>query len=300
MKQIFKEKELNIFKSAGIVEKEVFMCKFLAKLLNNNKYLKLFLKLLKEKESNTENTLLNFDIENFNLAYKNISTEVYTKNDKRRIDIVIDIHRKLWLPIEVKINSKERETQCQDYLIKAQNKEGYELNGNAKICYITKHDEPNSIKNKNDVICLLWKDIAEAFRQCKNGSVAQYCEAIDYFYKESKNNKPLLNPVWKNIQKTFSEKEFFYTKNAWNIYYKKEQNNHYININIDNYPIVKFGIVNKKKNDFINWNKFSFSKDFDWQSYTCYKEIDITKITNVEAFETECKNWFKANGIKIN
>ena len=102
----------NIFKIAGIGEREVIVCRVLADLLDpkglhgrGNVYLKLFMDMvvrpLIEKTGN------------FDLSKAKVITE-YTINEDRRIDIVLD-DGTIFIPIEVKINAGEQKNQLGDY-----------------------------------------------------------------------------------------------------------------------------------------------------------------------------------------
>ena len=101
----------NIFKVAGISEREVIMCRVLADLLDpkglhyrGSIYLKLFMDMVKPLVENTGK---------FDPSKARITTE-YTINEDRRIDIVLD-DGTVFIPIEVKIGAGEQEKQLADY-----------------------------------------------------------------------------------------------------------------------------------------------------------------------------------------
>lgn len=97
----------NIFETAGIVEKEVYMGNVLAELINPKGahgqkflYLDLFFKHVLTDNRQTERSV--------------VHTEHLT-GSKRWIDIVIEDGQRL-IPIEVKINAGDQENQCADYV----------------------------------------------------------------------------------------------------------------------------------------------------------------------------------------
>ena len=116
----FKEKYLkagltyNIFKIAGIGEREIIVCRVLADLLNpkglhnqGSTFLGLFMDMVVKPF--IEKTA------NFDLSKAKVITE-YQIKENRRIDIVLD-DGTIFIPIEVKINAGEQENQLADYAV---------------------------------------------------------------------------------------------------------------------------------------------------------------------------------------
>ena len=102
----------NIFKVAGISEKETRICRVIADLLNpkghhyqGSTYLKLFMEMVVHTSINETKAL--------NLENVKVTTE-YATNKGRFIDIVID-DGIIFIPIEVKINAGEQKKQLADY-----------------------------------------------------------------------------------------------------------------------------------------------------------------------------------------
>ena len=107
--QRVRETEYNIYKLLRITHNEVLMCRILADLLNpsgmhgsNILYLKSFLK-----------DILHLDIDDGVLKDARVYKE-YPITNERRIDIVIAF-RRTFIPIEVKINAGDQDSQCYDY-----------------------------------------------------------------------------------------------------------------------------------------------------------------------------------------
>jgi len=103
----------NIFTVAGIDEKEVIISRVIAELINRNgchaqgdKYLRPFVEIVLNCKDDWGN-------EDYEKA--SISTEEYISENKRRIDILIKTPSKI-IPIEVKINAKDGDAQCHDYI----------------------------------------------------------------------------------------------------------------------------------------------------------------------------------------
>jgi len=116
----------NIFKVAGISEKEVRLCRVLADLLDpkglhykGSVYLKLFM-------DNVIRPLID-KTGKFNLSKVRVTTE-YPITEDRRIDIVIE-DGTVFIPIEVKIFAGEQEKQITDYAV-------FSRKMNAKDCFI--------------------------------------------------------------------------------------------------------------------------------------------------------------------
>lgn len=254
----------NIFETSGIAEKEVFICKFLAHLLNKNDYLKGFLELL--------------DINDLDITYKNITTEYYIKGNERRIDIVIDIYNKLWLPIEVKINADDKKNQCRDYWNEAKYK--YNQGTNARICYLKDGNPPsdNSTDDipKGQIKSLNWCNLSNKFEtiKSKDKNVEQFCDIIKTFNKKKETQEPLEYSKWESLCHCEGFKDFD-TGNKWNIFNQIPETDRYANVCIDNYPTVQFGIVEKRDDK------------FDWKSRIWYREMNIED----EDLEEECEKW---------
>ena len=124
----------------------------------------------------------------------------YLIDNGRRIDIMLQ-HPQFSIPIEVKINAGDQESQCYDYHFYARN---------AKLVYLTKsHETKPSLwtmqsKDKGNtleesaVTCISWKSICTWLeewraRQPKSDQnaelleqVRQYIEAIEWFLSDSK------------------------------------------------------------------------------------------------------------------
>jgi len=102
----------NIFKVAGINEREPIMCRVLADLLNpkglhyrGSVYLKLFMDMVIIPNIKNAGKL--------NPEKTKVTTE-YSIDKNRRIDVVLD-DGTVFIPIEVKINAGEQENQLADY-----------------------------------------------------------------------------------------------------------------------------------------------------------------------------------------
>ena len=109
-RKIENAKTYNFFETTRIVKSEVIICRFIGDLLDpRGKHklgsvgLQLFMELV-FKEKHDDDYYQNFKI----------STE-YILENKRRIDIVIEGNER-FIPIEVKIDAKDQENQCYDYL----------------------------------------------------------------------------------------------------------------------------------------------------------------------------------------
>lgn len=125
-------KPYNIFTVLGVAYKEVIMCRFLTDLLNpagehykGSKYLRSFLR-----------DVLHFtQLSDEDIGKCRVYVEFLIDQD-RRIDIVIK-NNEVFIPIEVKINAGEQESQCYDYYRYAVRKDE-----NAKVVYLTKNGTP--------------------------------------------------------------------------------------------------------------------------------------------------------------
>ena len=125
------EVSYNVFDVLSVSDKEVIMCRMLADLLNpkgkhknGTKYLESFLQIvLKNKYEFTEELLKKTEV----------IKELKIPESDRRIDIVVK-NKKWFMPIEVKINAEEQESQCFDY-----SKYAKDEFKNKKIVYLTKY-----------------------------------------------------------------------------------------------------------------------------------------------------------------
>ena len=228
-------------KFEGIASDEEFMCKFLAHLLNtNDKYLLNFLK---------ENCKIKNINEN-DLKYKKIDTELSIPHGK--IDIVIELYKKLWLPIEAKLTAKDQEKQCEKYLNISMSKNI----DNAKVCYLTIDEhKPDDIDDIGDNNCIL----------LKWESIKCITENFKYIVK------------WNNIHQANNKVQC----NYFNMFKQIDDTNTYANVYIDDYPTVKFGIVEK------------IDGKFDWSTRIWYREINIED----KNLEHECKDWLNQDFI---
>lgn len=117
----------NIFNVLEVAQKEVMICRVLADLLNpcgkhgqGIRYLKPFMEnVLHIKETDKQISSMQ--------VYKE-----YPIDEDRRIDIVIR-NSNLFIPIEVKINAGEQESQCYDYYQYAS-----KIDNGTKVIYLTK------------------------------------------------------------------------------------------------------------------------------------------------------------------
>lgn len=193
----------NIFEIVGISTREVYMCRILAELLNPKgahcqeaEYLNLFCKRF-------------FPEKNINTGKVSVITEDLTKNldeigkEFRRIDIVIDEEDGHYIPIEVKINAREQQEQCADYLYSARKiyAKRHKNPQEAIICYLTKTGEmPVSVsfKDKESVKRISWLQIVDWLQECIcridtirktpiTEIMMQYKTAIEKFLNEDNN-----------------------------------------------------------------------------------------------------------------
>lgn len=124
----------NFFDITKISSKETKICMFICELLNptgshfqNGKYLALFLRYV-----------LNIEMTDKQCNNAKVYREYLIKND-RRIDIFIEIGE-MKIPIEVKIEAKDLESQCADYV---------EYAKNSKLYYLTLHKKmPDEVSQK--------------------------------------------------------------------------------------------------------------------------------------------------------
>ena len=143
--------EFNIFKMAGIQEKETIMCRVLYGLLEPNgthgmgiECLKLFL----------EDVLQLGDLEADEFRTAKIFREYVIPDSARRIDLVIET-RYRFLPIEVKIYAEEQEGQCYDYYTFAMGRMAQRAgNKSWKLYYLTLDGRlPSEKSTKGSVEC---------------------------------------------------------------------------------------------------------------------------------------------------
>ena len=181
----------NLFKVLGVTRKEVIMCRFLTHLLDPNGkhgagsvYLSRFLKILG----------MSVPDEMLKKAY--VDNE-YVITDDRRIDIVIQFGS-TFIPIEVKIDAGDQESQCYDYYTFASG-----IDPNAFVVYLTKDGKKpsdyslcsgtNSVPTgkikclsfEKDIIGWLNEICAVSSEPMKN-VIAQYISAIEEFTKDPK------------------------------------------------------------------------------------------------------------------
>lgn len=175
--------EANIFRILRIGEKEVIMCRFLADLLDprgwhgcETRFLKSFL----EKFNVLKDGV---NIQNVRLESTCVMTE-YPIGGDRRIDIML-LNPAFAVPIEVKIDTGDRKSQCYDYHAYARN---------AKLVYLTKGGDPpskGSIKSSDgtssvpsdEIRRVSWKEICSWLEKDSETleQVRQYREAIESF-----------------------------------------------------------------------------------------------------------------------
>ena len=185
-------RDYNVFNVMEITDKEVLVCRVLTDLLNplgehNNrsKYLRAFFEDVLKLKNVSDKELNQIHV------YKE-----YLIEENRRIDIVIQ-SRKYFIPIEVKINAEEQESQCYDYY-----KYALQRDKNAKVIYLTKtgtYPSEKSTRCKNDkiaeplskekILCIsfekhirLWLEkILETESGIMKQMIRQYLEAINKF-----------------------------------------------------------------------------------------------------------------------
>lgn len=128
--------KINTLEIISKDNKEVVICKLLAFLLNPKEYhyqgcnfLNLFLKELHIKEK---------------VSDAKVITE-YPTNNERRIDIVIK-SEKIFIPIEVKINAKDQEKQCEDYFNYSK------LFGAECVYYLTPNGREPNASSKGELV----------------------------------------------------------------------------------------------------------------------------------------------------
>lgn len=215
-------KTYNFFETARILKSEVVICRFLADLLNpkgNHKLgsvgLRLFMEEVFCEKSNQEPKEVYSEeyYQNFTVI-----TE-YVMENRRRIDIVIEGNER-FIPIEVKIDAKDQDNQCRDYLEYAR-----EIDQNAKIIYLTKYgNEPSDLSrgsyddgeylDEDDFICISFsKTIISWINRIMNetgkdldGLLRQYVQAIEREcgVMEQEERKMLTNYILENEEQLFT------------------------------------------------------------------------------------------------
>lgn len=183
----------NIFIMEDIVRDETKMCKFLSRLLNaeyNPEYgAQMIVSFLTD--------VMHFDKETIGDKKGWTSLREYMIPNGKRIDIVlVNWDRGLFIPIEAKIDAKDRTNQCKDYLEYAKTK--YYFDG-LKLGYLTLSGRMPSDKSYSRQDCggiklITWADIGEwlnkfvdvnynsNFKFC----VSQFCNAIKMFTAHEK------------------------------------------------------------------------------------------------------------------
>ena len=195
--------ESNIFKALKMAQDEVLMCRFLADLLDpkghksaENKLDTSFLKSFLE-------VCLQMDCAKLKNLERTCVMAEYLIDNGRRIDIMLQ-HPQFSIPVEVKINAGDQESQCYDYHFYARN---------AKLVYLTKDDKtkpsPWTMQSRDKgntleesaVTCISWKSICtwpeeRREKQLKSNQnaelleqVRQYIGAIEWFCPIRKSNR---------------------------------------------------------------------------------------------------------------
>jgi len=162
----------NIFNILDVQDKEVYMCRFLAELLDPNgkhgqgtRYLDLFYEMF------LSNKITELDTNKVTIELEELTKHIGNDKEKRRMDIVIIEDNGCYIPIEVKINANEQENQCSDYLYQVERY--YEVNniiGKPLIlCFLTRDGHvPTTIGEDKyeNIICISWNDIVEWLKRC--------------------------------------------------------------------------------------------------------------------------------------
>lgn len=178
----------NIFIMEDIVYDERRMCKFLSRLLNakyNPKYgTQMIVSFLTD--------VMHFDKETIGDEKSWTSLREYMIPNGKRIDIVlVNWDRGLFIPIEAKIDAKDRTNQCKDYLEYAKTK--YYFDG-LKLGYLTlsggmPSNKSYSRQDGGDIIPITWEGIGKWLNEFIDGNddsnfkfcVSQFCNAIKMF-----------------------------------------------------------------------------------------------------------------------
>lgn len=178
----------NIFIMEDIVRDETKMCKFLSRLLNaeyNPEYgAQMIVSFLTD--------VMHFDKETIGDEKSWTSLREYMIPNGKRIDIVlVNWDRGLFIPIEAKIDAKDRTNQCKDYLEYAKTK--YYFDG-LKLGYLTLYggmpsNKSYSRQDGGDIIPITWEGVGKWLNEFIDGNddnnfkfcVSQFCNAIKMF-----------------------------------------------------------------------------------------------------------------------
>lgn len=178
----------NIFIMEDIVRDETKMCKFLSRLLNaeyNPKHgAQMIVSFLTD--------VMHFDKATIGDLEGWTSSREYMIPNGKRIDIVLmNGERGLFIPIEAKIDAKDRTNQCKDYLDYAKTK--YYFDG-LKLGYLTlsggmPSDKSFSRQDGGDIIPITWEGVGKWLNEFIDGNddnnfkfcVSQFCNAIKMF-----------------------------------------------------------------------------------------------------------------------
>ena len=207
-------KTYNFFETAKILKSELIICRFLADLLDpkgNHKLggvgLKIFMEIVLD-EINSEEYFQQFAV-----------TTEHVMENRRRIDIVIE-GKERFIPIEVKIEARDQENQCYDYLKYARKKDP-----DAKIIYLTKYGiEPSEFSrlscddeeclDEDDFVCISFSEtiiswinrIMSETGKDLDGLLKQYVQAIEREcgIMELEERKILTNYILKNEEQLFT------------------------------------------------------------------------------------------------
>ena len=183
----------NIFIMEDIVRDERKMCKFLSRLLNaeyNPKHgAQMIVSFLTD--------VMHFDKATIGDLEGWTSSREYMIPNGKRIDIVLmNGERGLFIPIEAKIDAKDRTNQCKDYLDYAKTK--YYFDG-LKLGYLTlfggmPSEKSCSRQDGGDIIPITWEGVGKWLNEFIDGNddnnfkfcVNQFCNAIEMFTAHEK------------------------------------------------------------------------------------------------------------------
>ena len=178
----------NVFKIAGISEREVPMCKVLTDLLNpkgfhyqGNVYLKLFMDMVVKPHSPMEKA------GDLDLSKAKVNRQSST-NEGRLIDITVN-DGKVFIPIEAKINAGEQPKQLSDYANESRKRN--KAVGFIPVLFLTKdgHKSEQQVP-KDDYVCISFeKDIISWLEACleKTKEVEPVREVITQYIKAIKS-----------------------------------------------------------------------------------------------------------------
>lgn len=191
----------NIFTALRVAQNEVVMCRFLADLLDPEGWHECKMKFL---ESFIERfvKLENVEKKNLHLERTCVMTEYLIDNGKR-IDIMLQ-NPAFSVPIEVKINARDQQSQCYDYAFYARH---------SKLVYLTKDGhlpsewsrkakDGKKEVSKEEICCVSWEELCRWLEEAKDSNwlkkkpealtqVAQYIAAIQPFW--TKGETPCTN-----------------------------------------------------------------------------------------------------------